>query len=352
MTAPHRRVRTGTRRDGQIRSIDSSAVRYPGLDHPAAPPEYETWKSGGRQLMPARDTGLAVEGRLARERRLRERRRRRNTALALVAAAALLVGAFAWQRSSDARASQEPLPEASVPGTSTPVAQRTGAADPSVGQLRAMDPAAHPTPIFASYGSLQLRLPVRAADLTEVGFHQASYAYALDLDTPLTKADGAQAKRDKGTQRDLSQQDDAPDAVLVGEYISMWRNRPGKPDTAVDVGADPGATVFSPVSGTIVKVKRYKLYGIHDDYEIHIQPRGYSKIDVVMIHISDVVVKPGDAVQAGVTHIGLIRKLSDKETLQLGEYTRGGGNHTHMQLNDASDPNYKGLKGAIKVSRS
>jgi hypothetical protein len=39
--------------------------------------------------------------------------------------------------------------------------------------------------------------------------------------------------------------------------------------------------------------------------------------------------------------------VSDKFYVQLGSYTKGGGNHVHMQVNDATDPKYKGLKGAI-----
>ena len=90
-----------------------------------------------------------------------------------------------------------------------------------------------------------------------------------------------------------STQPTGPDAVLVGKVLRMWRARPGKPDTAADVGAKPGSAVFSPVTGTVVKVKKYKLYGKWDDYELHIQPDGYPTLDLVMIHLD------GRLVQAG-----------------------------------------------------
>jgi hypothetical protein len=31
----------------------------------------------------------------------------------------------------------------------------------------------------------------------------------------------------------------------------------------------------------------------------------------------------------------------------LGDYTVGGGDHVHFQLNNAKDPQYKGLEGAV-----
>ncbi len=105
--------------------------------------------------------------------------------------------------------------------------------------------------------------------------------------------------------------------------------------------------MFSPVTGTVVKVKKYLLYGKWDDYELHIRPDGYPDLDIVMIHVTDVSAKPGDRVQAGETRIAAVRKVSDKFYVQLSSYTKGGGNHVHLQVNDATDPKYKGLEGAI-----
>lgn len=347
MIRPDQRPRTGTRRDGLIKTIRSNEVRYPGVDLPdAEQQEYDDWRARGRTLRPVRDTGLAVEGRSARERRRRERQRRRQVMATAVAIATLIVGAIAWRASSDARAARNP--EAAL---ATPTARRTGSADPNVARLRAINPQP-PTPIIATYRKLEMRLPVRLTALTELGFHQASYSYAVHLKTPMPFADMSAVKKAKTTHRDISKQATGLSAVLTGEALVMWRDRPGRPDTAVDVGARPGSDVLAPVTGTIVKVKRYKLYGKYTDYEIHIQPEDMDGIDVVMIHITDVSVKAGTPVRAGVTRIGAIRELSNRETLQLGHYTKGGGDHTHVQVNDATDPDYKGLEGAISVDGS
>ena len=54
----------------------------------------------------------------------------------------------------------------------------------------------------------------------------------------------------------------------------------------------------------------------------------------------------------GVTRIAAVRQLVERVNPQLKEYTRNGGHHTHIQLNYADDPQYKGLKGAISVDGS
>ena len=130
----------------------------------------------------------------------------------------------------------------------------------------------------------------------------------------------------------------------------MWRARPGKPDTAVDVGASPGSDVFAPITGTVVKVKHFKLYERFNDIEVHIQPENRPTLDLVMIHLDDVTVAPGDRVVEGTTRIAAVRKIDKRIASQLRSYTKNRGYHTHMQLNDATDPTYKGLKGAIAVS--
>lgn len=271
--------------------------------------------------------------------RRQERRRRRNRARAIRSAvfvlllATVFIGSLVWYRI-----------HGSSPARPAPVRAQPSGND----TLRPANPpeAVEPTPIFASYRSLQIHLPVAVESLTEVGFHQASYKWALPIETPLPDADMTAAKG-KGTGRDLTAQAPGPDAVLTGSVLRMWRSRPGKPNTAVDVGAPPGTTILAPIEGTVVRVREYELYGKYPDWEIHIRPNGMPEIDCVLIHIENPTVVAGDRVVAGVTPLGHVRKLSDKMNLQLGDYMTGAGDHTHIQLNNATDPTYKGLEGAI-----
>lgn len=328
---PVRRSSTGTRRDGEVRVIRSNM-----------PATHVTVHGLGT----VRDTGLAVEGRIARQQRQRNRARRRTIGWSFAVVAIVAATAFGWWSSSERRAAADPFTE---PAAATTAA--TGSGRPRVITTFNAEnpPAPDPTPIFASYRSLQLRLPVALTDLTEVGFHQASYAYAMHMSTPLTEADNSDTRDAHSTGRDISKQPVGASAELQGSFIRMWRSRPGKPDTASDVGAPPGSDVYSPVSGTVVKIKRYKLYGKYDDFEIHIQPKGWTDIDLVIIHTTDLSIAVGDTVSAGVTRIAAVRKLSDRVHHQLGDYTGDGGDHVHVQINNANDARYKGLEGAIKV---
>jgi hypothetical protein len=342
-----RRIRTGQRRDGGVRVIRSDSVRYPGTVLPPEQDSAEARDSAQGSLRPARDTGLAIEGRRARESRKRAARQRNRAVTWTVAVVALVALALGWQYTSDQRAAT-----ASLSGTASAQGAASEATDEGrqgATVARAANPAPVPTPYFATYKKLKLRLPVSVENLTEVGFHQASYAYALHMDTHLPEADNGDAKKARSTLRDVASQSTAPDAKLVGQALVMWRSRPGKPDSAADVGADPGSDVFSPVSGTVVKVKKFDLYGKYPDYEIHIQPSGYPTVDCVLIHLDEVSCAPGDKVVAGVTRIAAVRKLDRRVRPQLRSYTDNGGHHTHIQLNDATHPKYKGLRDAITV---
>lgn len=283
---------------------------------------------------PLQSTSLVSDNRRvqARARRRAAARRRRTRLVGVLAAVAVTLAGLAWARG---------------PGSdivSVPLVTRSGASGTRA-VFRATDPVENPTPIFATYKSLQLRLPVAVSDLTEVGFHQASYDWALPLKTPLPDADAEKSKKRKGTNRDISKQGTGADAVLTGKVLRMWRDRPGKPNTAIDIGADPGTQLVSPIDGTVVLVKKYDLYNNPDyrDYQIHIQPDGMPELDLVMIHIKDPTVKAGDRVMAGISPIGKVRKFSDRMNLQLEHYTSSTGDHTHVQINDTTDPEYHGL---------
>lgn len=323
--------------------IRTDTVRYPGLDIPGS---NAPMRSG---LGPVRDAGFALgEGRrergLARKRQVR--RQRLVAALVLIAFAALVSVGF--KSAYDANAGRL---RAKVRKETTPSGLAgSGFLDPRPGASLAIA-APKPTPVFAGAKGVELRLPVPPIELTEIGFHQAARTYALHMKTALPDADG-QAARGKGTGRDADHVLNS-DGTLNVSVLRMWRPRPGKPDSAADVGAAAGTVVYAPVDGQVVKVKKYKLYGRCDDYEIHIKPTGRDDIDVVLIHVDKVAVRAGDEVRGGLTQVGVVRKLYDKTHHQLADYmspTEGKGDHVHIQLNNTRDPEYKGLEGAIDGS--
>ncbi len=345
---PPRRPRTGQRRDGGVRSIRADRIRYPGVDLPDTTRAGALGRDGTERLKPARDAGLALQGRLARDQRRRTRERRRLTLIAIVAVVLVSIMASGWKYTSDRRALVDPIAGTSAAATRSGTLSREAAS----AEARALNPRSAPTPLFATRGAVKLRLPVSAEDVTEIGFHQASFSYAMHMKSLLPYADSTDAKADRSTHRDITEQEKGPGAVLTGAALQLWRNRPGKPDTAVDIGADAGSVVYAPVTGTVVKVKRFDLYGKYPDVEIHIQPEDHPELDIVMIHIDGVTCVPGDRVTAGMTPIARIRDLDRRIGPQLKSYTRNGGTHAHIQVNDATHSSYKGLKGAIAVDGS
>lgn len=264
-----------------------------------------------------------------RSRRLQVAKRRSRLEIAVVVAIVVLgtsLGFKALQPSlSGAAVSHTASATASAP-LAMPVANTVVAG------------SGEPTPFFASYASLHLYLPISAGELTELAFHQASGDKSFSMTSMLPDADMGAACDKRGTGRIVATQTVGPQ-VLTGTALRMWRsNRTGAPDTAADIGAKPGALVFAPITGEITQVKPYLLYNEHQDYEIHIQPTGWPGIDVVLIHVDKPVIKVGDRVIGGVTQLAQVRKLSDRVTPQISEYTIDGGDHVHLQLNKIAAP--------------
>lgn len=193
-------------------------------------------------------------------------------------------------------------------------------------------PEREPTPVIATCEGTDVHLPIDAAEITVVAFHQASYPDALHLaaTVPDADADALAAAVAEGT---------AVEEGWDGTCLRLWRtNRTGPPDTAIDVGATAGTPVYAPVTGTVVDVKAYLLYQKYDDFEIHIRLDGCDAAEVVLIHVAEPTVAVGDHLVGGVTPVAVVRRLADKLTLQLGAYTTNGGDHVHVQINgvDAS----------------
>ncbi|MDO8950264.1 MAG: M23 family metallopeptidase [Actinomycetota bacterium] len=279
------------------------------------------------RLGPIRDTGIIVGG--------HHRSSRRSSRWPVYVMVAALVIVVILLAASIAR-----RPQALTSSTETTTTASVSAT-PGV-------PPRDPTPTFASYRSLMLRLPIDGNDVTAIAFHQASGEQAIHLSSLVGDADMALAAKNKAVPRSSlasasasasAEASSVVQTVWDGKVLRLWRsNRRGAPDTAIDVGADPGTDVFAPVTGTVVQIRSYNLYEKYPDYEIHIRPDGWAEVDVVLIHVDDVSVKVGERVAGGVSRIACVREMSGKVALQLGGYTRNGGDHVHVQLNQIAVP--------------
>lgn len=212
--------------------------------------------------------------------------------------------------------------------------------------------SAHTYPLVASYGDVDIHSCVSPADLTGILFHQASYDYALVMETQLREADYEKTAASRSMKINREQ---ASGTWLDAEALHIWRTGDATAmDTSVDVGAAAGSAARAPVTGTVVLVRDYMLYDEVPDVEIHIQPDGHADLDCVMIHTTDPLCKAGDHVEGGLTELCRVRDIEkDLTDVQLSFFTPEGvgGNHIHVQLNDANYPDYrkKRLKGAVKV---
>jgi len=260
---------------------------------------------------------------VALERRRRRRPRRRPTALLPLASVALgivlvliAVPSLLHLRAS-AVSSGRAIVKTTLSATSETLAQ----------------PAQPPTPLVARYRGLDIHMPIRPSQLTMLAFHQASYTDALRMRILVPYQD---PQNDSPLHRPATA---GQAGVFPGRAIRLWRSgRTGQPETAADCGTKAGTIAVSPVTGEVIGVRRYRLYGRYPDYQVHIQPDGYPHVDCVVIHIEQPTVKKGDRVVGGVTPISRVRLLSNLFHIQLGEYTHEAGNHVHFQLNELKTP--------------
>ena len=209
-------------------------------------------------------------------------------------------------------------------------------------------------PLIARCGKLDLRSCVTPKELTGILFHQASYNYALVLETELPEAD---YEKSAAEGMRINRDQDGGEWVDA-DALHLWRTSDTTDmDTSIDIGAAAGTVVRAPVTGTVVLVRDYMLYDEVPDVEIHIQPDGFPSYDCVLIHTTDPMVKAGDVVEAGLTEIAKVRDIeADLTDVQLSFFTPDGvgGNHVHVQVNDADYDGYRKekLKGAYKVKSS
>jgi hypothetical protein len=216
----------------------------------------------------------------------RGRRRRIRPAVFGMAALILVPAAAAGQFTGNAdRAGDQPG-----------VTFRAAAADPVADDRAALAPPPEAEPqvpapsVFARFRGLDLHLPSRGTLL--VGFHEASYADARAF-TPV----GDAVANENPTKFQAPATDpDGPEYVVLSS-----RGRVHPATSAADIVLRDDTPVLAVVSGTVTDVRPYLLYGKYEDTRIEIAPHDRPDLRVVMIHVSDVTVRAGDDIEAGVT---------------------------------------------------
>jgi murein DD-endopeptidase MepM/ murein hydrolase activator NlpD len=129
-----------------------------------------------------------------------------------------------------------------------------------------------PSPLFASAEGVDIHVPSKHVVL--IGFHQASFPVAKQMDA-------------------------IDDGVEMTTLPSRGRGTGRR--SAADVSVEPGTEVLAPVSGEVVEVQRYALYGRYPDVKVRIVPDDNPDMLVSIVHVTGAKVSVGDTVEGGVT---------------------------------------------------
>lgn len=117
---------------------------------------------------------------------------------------------------------------------------------------------------------------------------------------------------------------------IEGQVLAS-RGRGTAPTSAVDVALEVGEPVRAVVTGTVVEVAPYTLYGRHPDVIVVIAPDSRPDLRVRMLHIDDVRVVPGQRVTAGLDVVaGTARHLPVAS--QVDRYVGRSVPHLHVEI--------------------
>ena len=189
-------------------------------------------------------------------------------------------------------------------GGLVPPARDDGAADDGAAELadgsasagsgsdeaaRESELEASAVPMARHASGLELLTPSLRA--VAVGFHEASTPHAEGL-LPIGRLE---ADRNRRERRPADDPRGAPYVVLAS------RGRGFPSTSSIDVMVPDGTEVLAPISGTVLLVEPYRLYGRHADLRVELVPDAAPGLRVVMIHLVDVRVAAGDRVVAGTT---------------------------------------------------
>jgi hypothetical protein len=98
----------------------------------------------------------------------------------------------------------------------------------------------------------------------------------------------------------------------------------------LDVGAVPGAFIYSPVDGRVIAVTAYKLLGRYDDTEIELQLADDPSLLLIITHVVKAQVAIGADVTAGETVLGAVRAFPAQLHQDLRQFTTDNGDHVQL----------------------
>lgn len=175
----------------------------------------------------------------------------------------------------------------------------------------------------ASVNGIVLLLPVKKAATTAVAFHPVENRNAVAL------APQGQLVSGGGLVTRLA--DVFQSGGGVQYYLMGGTAGDRSPSTAgLDVGAQPGSFVFSPIDGHVTSVKAYRLLGRYSDTEVDIQFAADPSLLLVVTHLDHPAVSIGDNVVSGQTLLGRVRAYPTAIAQSLKQFTSDAGDHVQL----------------------
>lgn len=163
---------------------------------------------------------------------------------------------------------------------------------------------------FATFEDILLRHP--AAIVERIGLHQSNHEGARDLAMAETAA---------------------------SPMVLPSRGRLSGRQSAADVVVPPDTEIRSPVTGTVLRAETYVLYCDHSDDLLVVAPDTAPSMEVKVLHIDGVSVRPGDRVIAGHTVIAPRATVLPFASQVDTTTARPAWPHTHIEVIDPSIPN-------------
>ena len=194
-------------------------------------------------------------------------------------------------------------------------AQTSGAED----QALPIDPnRAETDTILAEAAGISISSPVRPEEITGLGYHPEGES----LIEMSPRGENLSANVFMG----LLDTGSTPEEIRY--HLMPAASRMGSRTGALDVGAEAGTTVYSPVNGTVVAIRPDPV--LQDGAKVvEIKPVGAPELRVSVSLVGDIdaEVGPKAPVTAGITALGSVADSAEVLRPQLAGYTSSSGNH-------------------------
>jgi hypothetical protein len=180
---------------------------------------------------------------------------------------------------------------------------------------------AGPATVLAEASGVSISTPIRPASLTGIGYHPEGESLA------------EMGPRGKNLSANvvlgLLFGGETPEGIHY--YVMDAAGRGGPQTGAVDVGANTGTTVYSPVTGTVTAIRPDPMVQNANVVEIKPDDNPDVRVSVALVN-SDGEAGVNDNVTAGKTELGTVADSAEVLDPQLSSYTTDAGNHVTVSV--------------------